>query len=51
MQKAQENQCDSSYTPVEQKWKKQYKKKAKNEGFQQMSSYHNESASCTMQVD
>jgi hypothetical protein len=26
IQKAQDNQWDSSYTPVEQKWKKKYKK-------------------------
>jgi hypothetical protein len=46
MQKAQENKWDSSYIRVEQKWKKKNTKiKAKNEGFEQMSSYHNGGAS------
>jgi hypothetical protein len=33
MRNAQENQSDSSYTPVKQKWKKKIQKKTKNEDF------------------
>jgi hypothetical protein len=51
MRKAQENQSDSSYTSVEQKWKKKYKKGRKMKIF---SIYHHTTMGVhriTMQVD